>query len=268
MMARSSTHPVKRWLRRLGIVLASVLVLLGALAFVAFRTNLLLSSLETGALGSEREADALLRGLAAAHGTPERWRSQGHLVMRVRGNVAFFAARRAFGLDQAKIELTLRFRPNAPGRYHYVLVDGARVRRGHVDTRRDRDGLGLLLDSVHHLFALPFVAGEIPVRRGMARAPSGEQRAFFTWGRGTAASPKHDQVVLWTRAGGLVRMDTTGRDIAPFIVARVQFEGTVRMGQLRLPARATVYDDRFGRLVQRFELVSIAREPGAAVSHR
>jgi hypothetical protein len=266
-MTADTTKRGKRWMRRVAISALIIGALLGVAAFAALRTDLLLSSLEVGPLGSPQQANVVLRDLAAAHGSPASWARRPALTLRLRGYVPFFFARRAFGLDEERVRLTIRFTPAEHGRYRYVLHDGSRSRRGAVDTRADRDGLGLLLDSVRHLFELPFTARAIPQRRGLADGPNGEHRAFFTWGDNVAATSAHDQIVLWTRGGRLSRMDTTGRDIAPFIVARVVFEGSVKLGDHVLPRRATVYGSG-GELIHRWEIEAAEPQALAAAEHR
>lgn len=88
-MVSSPQSRASRWLRRLGAVVASFLLLLGALVLIAFHTNLFLSSVDAGSLGTEAQSEPLLRGLASAHGTPERWANQGALVMRLRCSFPF-----------------------------------------------------------------------------------------------------------------------------------------------------------------------------------
>lgn len=249
-------------LRRTARVVLTVVLTLAVGLAVVFHTELFLSSLDVGELGSEGDADDQISALVQGHGDPAGWKRRALVELRLRGTVPFAPARLAFGLHSTDVELTLQFEPSNPGRYAFTLRDGVAVSRGEVDTRGERDGLGLLLDSVRHLFELPFVAGQIPIRRGLSAADGTTRRAFFTWGTGPQPSPQHDQIVLFERGGRLVRMDTTGRDIAPFIVARVEFRGAVALGDHRLPARATVLDAGSGRdVIHRWELVSVRELP-------
>jgi hypothetical protein len=253
--------PIRRGvLRALGFLCALVL-LLGVAALVVFRTDLLLASLDVGPLGSEADAQHFLDEVGAFHGAPERWASQPAIEMKLRGSVPFTPARLAFGLEESDVLLTLRFEPGVHGVYDYTLQDGDQTRRGRVDTRQDRDATGLVLDSVRHLFELPFVAASVPYRRGLPSV-AGRRRAFFTWGDPPTATSAYDQIVVWHEGGQVVRMDTTGRDIAPFIVARVEWDGRVELGGFVLPRRAAVYNDgRDGAVVHAWALISAEFTP-------
>ena len=234
---------------------AAACLLTTAAGIALFRTELFLASLDVGPFGSEAQADEMVDALREGHGAPEAWRRLGVVELSFRGEIPFIPARLSFGGTSSNVTLRMRFRTDQHGEYHYWLRDGEDERSGAADTRRGRDGLGLLLDSVRHLFELPLVAREIPLRRGLPAQTDGSKRAFFTWGDSLAPNREVDQVVLSSMHGRLFRMDTTGRDIAPFILARVDFEGEVALRDVRLSRRATIRDPGpDGDLIHRWEL--------------
>lgn len=239
------------------MALVGLVVVLGAAGFVVFGTEAFLSELEVGPLGSAEEVEPMLDETAAFHGDPKRWAAQPMIELRARGAVPFTPARLAFGLADENVELTMRFDPGGYGVATYELIDGEAVRRSDVPK--------LLLDSVRHLFELPFTARSIPYRAGLPAGADGRRRAFFTWGRDATPTSKWDQIVLWSDGGHVQRMDTTGRDIAPFIIARVELEGLVRLGDFRIPKRAVVLDDgRDGAVVHAWEIISIDYSDGTS----
>lgn len=150
------------------------------------------------------------------------------------------------------------FRPDTHGRYRYTLRQDDDVTTGEVDNRHGRGALGFMFDSVRHLFEVPWSASVIPFQRGLEARADGCEGIFLTWGADAKPTPSYDQVAVWSRNGRVVSMDTTGRDVAPFIIARVDFEGEISLGELRLPRSATVVDPK-GKVVHRWELVSVRR---------
>lgn len=105
------------------------------------------------------------------------------------------------------------------------------------------------------------VAASVPYRRGLP-SEAGRRRAFFTWGDPPTATSAYDQIVVWHEGGQVVRMDTTGHDITPFIVARVEWDGRVELGGFVLPRRAAVYNDgRDGAVVHAWALISAEFTP-------
>ncbi|MCA9526253.1 MAG: hypothetical protein KC549_08135 [Myxococcales bacterium] len=255
-----------RKLRRALLALAALAVVGVAAGLVVFKTDLLLEALPVGPLGDEAAADAWIAEVEGAHGARTDWLAQGEVELHTRGELAFLPVRLLFGLplSSVDVDLTLRFRPDTHGPYAYTLRLGDAVRHGTADTRRDRDGLGVMLDSVRHLFELPWTPATVPFRRGLPPSADGLRGVFLTWGD-PRPTRQYDQVAAWTRAGRLVRMDTTGRDVAPFVVARVEYAGEVALGGLRLPQTATVVRPGDGSLVHRWELVSARRvAPGEA----
>lgn len=239
------------------------LLLLLALPAVAWRTDLFLSALDVGPLGTEGEVDAWLERTARVHGSRAAWLEQGEVELTTRGELAFPPLRVMFGtgLADPSVELTLVFRPDTHGPYRYRLRQGDVVESGEVDTREGRDGIGFMLDSVRHLFEIPWSPPTVPFRRGLSTSRDGRDGVFLTWGEDAHATRRYDQVALWSRDGRIERMDTTGRDVAPFIVARVDFEGELMLAQLRLPRSATVTDPK-GKVVHRWELLSVSSTVG------
>ncbi|MCB9685023.1 MAG: hypothetical protein H6738_07630 [Alphaproteobacteria bacterium] len=241
---------------RMGAGIVGVVVMVATVGFAVFRTDLLLSRLEVGPLGSEADADRVLPQLASAYGPADAWRALPAVELELVGEVPFVPARLLFGMAPTTphTALTVRFEPGRHGVYGYVQ-DGV---RGCADTRSERDGRGLLLDSVHHLFTLPFSVGDVPFRRSVSTAgPDGSTGTFLTWGDDPEPTSAFDQVVLWTDGGRIARMDTTGRDVAPFIVAAVPYDGTAEVegapGFL-LPHTATIQRGPGGSIVHRWEL--------------
>ncbi len=248
----------RRALLRLVKAVGLAALLVAAVSWLVFKTDVFLSSLPVGPLGPQSQAEALLQEMQAFHGDPERWAQQAQLQLEAEGDIPFVPARLAFGLARSKVRLTLRYEPGSHGTYEYKLEQGDEVTVGRADTNGARDGLGLLLDSVRHLFELPQTANSIPFQRGLPSSPSGQRRAFFTWGSSAQASADHDQIVLWSDRGRLARMDTTGRDIAPFTVARVEFEGLTKLGAFQVPTQATIYGGaQKTKIIHRWKLRSI-----------
>lgn len=238
---------------------------------VAFHTDVLLSELEVGPLGAEAVADGWVERVSQIHGSRSAWLAQGEVELTARGELPFLPTRPIFGLplSASEVELVLAFRPDEHGPYCYTLRYGGEERSGTVDTRGERDGLGLLLDSVRHLFEVPFSSPVVPLRRGLPPAADGLRGIFVTWGSDPHPTQAYDQVALWERAGRLVRMDTTGRDIAPFILARVDYAGEVGLGSLRLPRSAIVRHADGRRVVHQWELLHARRVvPAGGVSPR
>ena len=238
-----------------------ILVLLLA-PVVIFKTDLLLSELDVGALGSERAVDEWVSDVARVHGSRAAWLAQGEVELTTRGHLPFAPLRAMFGtaLTDPTVELTLTFRPDTHGPYRYTLRQGDNVRTGQVDNRDGRGALGFMFDSVRHLFEVPWSAPVVPFRRGLAPSADGRQGVFLTWGADAQPTRDYDQVALWSREGRVVRMDTTGRDVAPFIVARVDLNGEVRLGDLRLPKSASVVDPK-GKVVHEWELLGVKSRP-------
>lgn len=239
---------------------AAALGLLGVGAgFAVFRTDLMLSTLAVGPLGTEAEADAWMADVARAHGSREAWLGMGEVTLETHGTLDFPPVRLFFGLplDVREVDLTLTFRPDTHGPYQYVLHTEHGEQRGAVDTRQGRDGTGLMLDSVRHLFEVQWTAPTVSFRRGLPER-SGLAGIFVTWGADATPTRRWDQVALWSRGGRVVQMDTTGRDVAPFIVARVDLEGQQRLGPLTLPGSARIRDDE-GADVHRWELRTVSR---------
>lgn len=250
-MSETPTKPKRRW-GRIILWSATILVLgLTGLALVVFKTDLLLADLRPARLGTEAEANRTLDKLGVYHGSHAAWSRLGRVRLTLRGSVRFLPARLALGLrwNAPDVALTITFRPARYGLYQVRLENAGERFEGSVDTRRNRTRRGLLFDSVRHLFELPLSAQVIPLRRGMESARwNGEQleRVFATWGRFEPQS-KVDQLILWVqpnldgRGGHLKRVDTTGRDIAPFTKARIELLGTTRLGAFLLPAHVRVF---------------------------
>ena len=245
-------------LRRLGGGVLIVLLAVSGGAFAALKTEVLLSDLKPEVLGTEAEADRILKALPKEHGNPARWRALPRVHMELRGRVLLAPVRYVFGMSEVDVELSMSFVPQRHGRYHAEIRQRSGARTGAFDTRTDRNGAGFMLDSVRHLFELPVSAEQLPIRRSMA--PSSidgvvHQRIFASFNR-IEADPQADQLVLWIREGRLVRFDTTGRDIAPFIKARVEYEGRYALEEISLPKFARVYRwAKGGSLVHEWELV-------------
>lgn len=246
--------------RALRTILLSVLLGTSALSLcglLVFHTDALLSELDVGPLGTEADVDVWMERVEAAHGARARWLQQGEVELTTRGSLPFVPVRAMFGLPvtTSEVDLTLTFRPDTHGPYRYAIRHGDQLLSGTSDTRTDRDGLGLMLDSVRHLFEVPWTAPTVPFRRGLGAAP-GLEGIFVTWGSDPRPTRSWDQVALWSRGGTVVRMDTTGRDIAPFILARVDFDGAVELGALRLPRTATISRADGEEVVHAWELVA------------
>ncbi len=245
---------------RVGWAVLIVAGLVGAIVLV-WRSDVLLSALDPGPLGTAEDVQVWTAEVARVHGTRADWLAPGEIELHTRGRLVFAPLRVMFGTAWADpvVDLTLVFRPDTHGPYRYTLRQGESVTSGRVDTRADRDGRGFLLDSVRHLFELPWSVPAVPYRRGLAPR-DGLAGVFATWGDDPRPTRAHDQIAVWARNGHVVRLDTTGRDVAPFIVARVDYTGELPFEGLRLPQRAVVRDTK-GKIVHEWELLAV-RRPG------
>lgn len=241
---------------KLAIAASSMLVLGAGLVAVVMKTPLLLADLRTEPLGDAEQGRATLHRAQAAHGGRDAWLDHEWVELELDGDVPFLPARLGFGGVDERASVWLRFDPRQYG-VATLRVDGE---THAIDTRSDRDGLGLLADSLRHLWELPFAMESADV---IAALPDreGQERVFASWGT-DAPQMDVDQYVLWTDpAQHLVRrFDSTGRAIAPFIVARVMYEGYRTIDGFELPGRVTIYDEE-DAVVHRWTLVAARLGP-------
>lgn len=245
--------------RRIFGTLAALVVAVPVLGFVAMKTPLLLSDIRSEPLGTESAASPALAELESHHGGAAAWRMQGRVRLHARGDLPYFPVRWGFDVSES-VEVTIIFDPTGEQASEYVIESGGTIRSGTHRWSASPDEAGLLVDSVVHLFTLSITASEVPVRRGLpAGTWRGEafKRVFATWGD-VAPHMDADQIILWVRDGRLKRFDTTGRSIAPFILARVEMEGEVALGSFRLPQEARVNKrGEDGQLVHGWTLIDV-----------
>ena len=92
--------------------------------------------------------------------------------------------------------------------------------------------------------------------------PAEKQRTFASWG--TQDPQLHtDQYIVWTGENGLVeRFDSTGRAVAPFILARVVFEDHRDVEGFQLPGQVTVFEaGEAGSVVHAWRVVDVRLGP-------
>ncbi len=251
--------------KRIKIIIGLLSVLLftaAAAMFVVIKTDLFLADIRPAKLGGEKQAAVLLNKMRAAHDPTGAWNRIKKVRMSWKGFVPSTPARFGFGVPHEQVRLTMEFSPREKGPYKVDLKSGKLTISGEVDTRRDRDGLGLLYDSVRHLFELPIEGKRTEFMRAMSGAhwnDRAHERLFLSWGKGIATG-EYDQLILWLQAGRLTRFDTTGRDIAPFIVARVEYRSYTVFEEMILPGKVVILDTK-GAVVHEWELIRAEKLP-------
>jgi hypothetical protein len=243
------------------------LLLVSALAFVAgviaLKTPLLLSDIREDPLGDPAKGRAVLLRTQAAHGGLDAWRTRDWIELELRGEIPFAPARFGFGGVGEELHVVLRFDPAVHG-LATLTLDGQDLA---VDTRGERDGLGLLAESVRHLWEFAFAMDSADVLAALP-AREGLDRVFASWGT-DAPQPAVDQYVLWSDQQEHIvrRFDSTGRAIAPFIRARVVFDDYRDVEGFMLPGTVTVHRaGERGGVVQAWRLVAARLGPAGPAS--
>ncbi len=170
-----------------------------ALGAVVLKTPLLLSDIRAEPLGSADEGRAHLHQAQAAHGGREAWLDREWVELELDGEIPFLPARLAFGDVNEQVHLRLRYDPREYGVATMVLDGETHA----IDTRVERDGLGLLADSVRHLFEYAFSMESADV---LAALPDrdGHARIFASWGTDTPQMDV-DQYIVSDRSGAAPR---------------------------------------------------------------
>lgn len=259
--AAPARSPARTWLRRLAIALGGGLLLLGALALLAFRTSLFLSDLRDGPLGVAADGEAARQRLHAAHGGLDRWLGHGWVELTLTGEVPAAEAAGAFGVSGDHPRLTLRFDPCDRAPFTQRIVDGSVITEGPITGQSEAHQM--LGYSIRHLFELPFAMHTADVIHSLP-STGDAARVFMSWGR---AEPqmKTDQYILELGPDGRVRgFEATVRAVAPFIRADVDYAGWVEADGITLPRDATVRDPLLDRLIHRWRLESLTLGPPRA----
>jgi len=222
-------------MRKFLIGLVAVTATAAVAAILVMRTPLLISDIRTEPLGDRSAGRKVLEASQRAHGGLDAWKARSWVELEVSGHVPFPPARWAFGVP-AHTEVRLRFDPQVVGLATLTVDDGEPIA---IDTRKERDGLGLLADSLRHLWEFPFAMDTADVVAGLASV-DGHDRVFLSWGT-DAPQMTVDQYILWSDGTHrTVRFDSTGRAITPFTKAVVVFEDHRRVEGFEVPGRVKV----------------------------